>query len=391
MYQKMRQDLIRKLAVSIIFIFTNIIIWHKKDKKNAQNQNQNDGWLSDLIDIRLAGQFTSLLPDEELTSGVGLVTTDGMWGELTEDNEKYNKYKDEDIKILGFTDRKYISIAKHWYTRLSLLGYKEHYIVAHDEDTYNNLMSNDMRALPCFITDPDYAQPIKGLWQQIMAARLHFTMELLKNGTHVLITDVDNVYSRYVPMWGFLEEGYDVYHAYEMMYPLDQYNQFGFVVCSGHQFLRATPETIKFMDLVNKRCPFGKCDDQVTYNRVFHLDLDIQWDNDQNPNHPGAIRINTTHVENTGLLVESATGRSKVTNHTIKIWDRDFAWRLAGSSNEPGLHGAIPDFCPSANNWLGMPTKLDHLTGAGNRIQNKIAAFEIWDKMCRSKHFSIYS
>ena len=42
MYQKMRQDLIRKLAVSIIFIFTNIIIWHKKDKKNAQNQNQND-------------------------------------------------------------------------------------------------------------------------------------------------------------------------------------------------------------------------------------------------------------------------------------------------------------------------------------------------------------
>ena len=83
-YQKMRQDLIRKLAVSIIFIFTNIIIWHKKDKKNAQNQNQNDGWLSDLIDIRLAGQFTSLLADEELTSGVGLVTTDGMWGELTE-------------------------------------------------------------------------------------------------------------------------------------------------------------------------------------------------------------------------------------------------------------------------------------------------------------------
>ena len=92
------------------------------------------------------------------------------------------------------------------------------------------------------------------------------------------------------------------------------------------------------MDLMNKRCPFGKCDDQVTYNRVFHLDLDIQWDNDQNPNHPGAIRINTTHVENTGLLVESATGRSKVTNHTIKIWDRDFAWRLAGG---------IPEMCPS--------------------------------------------
>jgi len=59
----MRQDLIRKLAVSIIFMFVNIIIWHRKDKKNSQNHN-NDGWLSDLIDIRLAGQFTSLLADE---------------------------------------------------------------------------------------------------------------------------------------------------------------------------------------------------------------------------------------------------------------------------------------------------------------------------------------
>ncbi len=46
-----------------------------------------------------------------------------------------------------------------------------------------------------------------------MSARLHLTQELLKNGTHLLITDVDNVFSRYVPLTGFLEEGYDVYHG----------------------------------------------------------------------------------------------------------------------------------------------------------------------------------
>ena len=46
-----------------------------------------------------------------------------------------------------------------------------------------------------------------------MSARLHLTQELLKNGTHLLITDVDNVFSRYVPLSGFLEEGYDVYHG----------------------------------------------------------------------------------------------------------------------------------------------------------------------------------
>ena len=98
---------------------------------------------------------------------------------------------------------------------------------------------------------------------------------------------------------------------------------------SGHQFLKASPETLRFMDLIHKRCPYGKCDDQVTYNYAFHLDLKVEWDGIDNPNHAGALRINSTHVENTGLLVESVTGRSRVTNHTIKIWDRDFAWRVS--------------------------------------------------------------
>ena len=61
------------------------------------------------------------------------------------------------------------------------------------------------------------------------------------------------------------------------------------------------------------------------------------------PNHARALRINATgddgsspekqtnKAENNDLLVESATGRSRVTNHTIKIWDRDFAWRVSNS------------------------------------------------------------
>jgi hypothetical protein len=47
---------------------------------------------------------------------VGLVTTDGMWDEIVPD-----KYKDQEIKILGFTDRNYIPIARVWYTRMTML------------------------------------------------------------------------------------------------------------------------------------------------------------------------------------------------------------------------------------------------------------------------------
>ena len=69
----------------------------------------------------------------------------------------------------------------------------------------------------------------------------------------------------------------------------------------------------------------------MTYNKVFFLDLDIQWDGMETPNNKHALRVNIAEGENSNLLVESVTGRSNVTGHTIKIWDRDFAWRLAGA------------------------------------------------------------
>ena len=51
-----------------------------------------------------------------LSSGVGIATTDGAWG----DSGKH-KYDRQDIKILGFTDRNYLPIAKLWYSRLTFL------------------------------------------------------------------------------------------------------------------------------------------------------------------------------------------------------------------------------------------------------------------------------
>jgi hypothetical protein len=168
-----------------------------------------------------------------------------------------------------------------------------------------------------------------------MSSRLHFTMDMLRNGTHVLVTDIDNIFTRYVPLHGFLMEGYDVYHAYEMKFPLFLYNEFGFVICGGHSFFRSTPETLRFMDIVMKHCNKDKCNDQIVFNNVLLHELGMKWDGITDPNHPGALRLNSTGddaksmLEINNLLVESVTGRSFVTNHTIKIWDRDFAWRVS--------------------------------------------------------------
>ena len=112
--------LLRKLLIGFIFVITNILLL------NRSIGNQDSIIIGALPTIE---SFQSYLEDSTLTSGVGLVTKDGAWGEITNDN----KYKNQDIKILGFTDKFYTPVAKKWYTRLSLLGYTEHYVVAHDE------------------------------------------------------------------------------------------------------------------------------------------------------------------------------------------------------------------------------------------------------------------
>jgi hypothetical protein len=67
----------------------------------------------------------------------------------------------------------------------------------------------------------------------------------------------------------------------------------------------------------------------VIYNYVIFKQLNITWEGMASPNRTGALRVKSTVAENDNLLVESVTGRSLLTNHTIKIWDRDFAWRVS--------------------------------------------------------------
>ena len=202
-----------------------------------------------------------------------------------------------------------------------------------------------------------------------MAARVKLTHDLVKKGTHVLLADVDTIFSRYVNPLGFVKEGYDVYHAHEMRFPTDLYERFGLMVCGGHHFFVSTAATIRFLDYVAVECG-ERCNDQIVFNKVFwHLHL--EWDGGKLPTHPDAMRVSTEKDGvNGGLLVESSTGRSKITGHSFKIWDRDFATRLSDG---------IPESCPSKNNWVGMPSNNG---GKTDKIQGKLALFDVWDEYC---------
>ena len=152
----------RRLAHSaeVILIFTicfEILSLLKLDSLTQTNLEQKHN--SEIIDLPRVEEWSKKkLPSvqkriqnntQQLTSGVGLVTTDGQW-DISPDHNHH------DIKILGFANINYAPIAKVWYNRLTKLGYKEHYIGAYDKELYDDLISQNYRVLPCFIDNPDY-------------------------------------------------------------------------------------------------------------------------------------------------------------------------------------------------------------------------------------------
>jgi hypothetical protein len=321
---------------------------------------------------RLDGENSSKDESVLKISGVGVVTNDGIWPQST--------YTNEDIKIVAFADKHYVALAKVWYERLSSLGYTEHYIVCVDEKAHKKLSQENYRLIKKYIINPDYAHPVVGFGRQLYSLRLQFTLEMLQNGTHVLVTDVDTIFNRYVPLAGFLEERFDLMHMYEMKYPTNLFQENGFVVCAGHQFLRASPATIAYLrdEVLGDCIKENNCDDQVRYNVALHK-LRMLWSAD--PMGDERIKISSNVPENDGLLVEQLTGTATLgDNHdklSIKIWDRDFAWRL---SND------LPQKCPTKDtNWVAMPTKTDDLISDKrmNKVWKKIEMFRIWDDLCR--------
>ena len=278
------------------------------------------------------------------------------------------------MKIVGFTDIGYLPIARRWYSRLLQLGYTEQDIViaCNDEASYAALQKENNTSIEqCFIPNPDRKRMIKGFWRQLMMQRLKYTVDKLRSGVSLLVTDIDNVFMRHVPLMELWKEPYDVMHAYATYYPANVKAEMGFVVCSGHQWLRATNETIRFMELVIDECRHkDKCDDQIAYNGAIHHKAHIQWDKD--PTRKNVSRVVSGGYMN-GLLKETLTGRSNVTNHTVKVWDRDYATRWKGD----------PDFCPPLSNWVAMPFGMQSVDALKKgRTESKLLQMDAWIEMC---------
>lgn len=216
----------------------------------------------------------------------------------------------------------------------------------------------------------------------MFAHRWVYLLEQLKLGNHILLTDVDNIFTSYYDMNELEESEYDVYHALETKHPTDVFRHQGFVFCGGMAWFRSSPRTIRYIEEMVHRCGM-ECDDQVLLNQILAYDLGIQW------NRTGAEHLQvTTHTHDTnvtidglgnhfdrivGIVTKGFTGYSQAIGLKIKVWDRDFAYRGK----------ADPSICP-VHNWVSMPF-VTVITRA-ETMAAKERSFRVWDQHCPNEY-----
>ena len=173
--------------------------------------------------------------------------------------------------ILGFSDINYVPVAKLWYNRLSSLGYKNHFIMALDLSTYNELIKHSYR---CY----KIADTINGKFANIWKLRLEIPLSYLKKGKNVFVSDVDTYWNYYFNL-DELSQNFDAFHAYATTWPKSVWEKWGFTLCGGIAGYQANERTIKLLQELLDECLKlqDKCDDQKLLNEKYAFSYDLNW------------------------------------------------------------------------------------------------------------------
>jgi len=275
-----------------------------------------------------------------------------------------------EVKIVAFTSHDYSVVSKWWYKRMSDLGYNTHTLILIDEAAVNdfnaiNATGEEFYRFEVMLVDPGKRRKnfVRSLWY----SRILYCLNQLKAGQSLLLTDTDNVFSKYESLDQFYNSDYDAIFALEMKFPTYIFDKQEFVLCGGMTFLKSTNATIQMWERLLEVCDGGtkRCDDQVELNKL--LADDMIWDSQ-------AALLNKTKD---GLVQNGFVGKSKtVQDFSAKVWDRDFAWR-----------GPLDtDICPSNSNWVSMPMPPPQyavrMLEKGNLGEQKLARVSVWENFC---------
>ena len=286
--------------------------------------------------------------------------------------------------IVAFCNYHFRSVGLTWYRRMSALGYDNHLLVATDQPMVDFLASSQFQEnlrydkwihepMPKeFKTRPKSKQD-QAYLQLLMAVRWKYLVSHLENGVHVVLTDADNIFTRYLDVeeeFSKKDQFVDVYLAYATKFPRKAFGVQGFCVCSGMSWWRASPGAIRFARVMRDTCG-NMCDDQRELNNLLSISpkLNMTWQWTTEARQSLVTNETTNDPRFLGLPTRGISGYSTVTGHRVQIWDRDFAFRGP----------LLPDACP-VGNWVAMP-----IAEALNRQtawKAKVESFQQWDSHC---------
>lgn len=294
----------------------------------------------------------------------------------------FSELKEQSTVIVAFCNFNFRSIGIKWYHRMTRLGYSNHILVATDQQFADFLGQQPGFRYQVWLHVPlsdgnkaKYKQKRDHAYlESLMAVRWKFLLACLKEGIHVVLTDVDNIFSRYVSVEEKLmksDETIDVWHAYATKFPRKAFGRLGFVVCSGMSLWKASSGSIRFAQIMRDTCG-DMCDDQRTLNNLLTSEkLNMTWYWSEDATSSRITNQTTDDPRFLGLPTLGITGRSAVTGHMAKIWDRDFAYR-----------GMVqPVSCPKTN-WVSMP--ILEAKSRQSAWKTKLESFDIWDEHCPS-------
>jgi len=319
------------------------------------------------------------------------------------------------VKIVAFTSFDYLPVALWWYDRMTNLSYTSHTLVLIDNEAVEyfealnsspvklfDLTSNEDNSehqnqkpeieekqyrTETMIVDPGTRRKnkIRALWY----SRIFYCLEEVKAGRNLLLTDIDNVFSRYVDInkeFLLSPVQYDAIFSFEVKFPGYVYDAQGFVVCGGMTFLRATPQTVAVLEKLLVQCVGGeanRCDDQVEWNILLYNDMKWNTPVKKKQRKIFVAKKESSHSKSFSgdeLMQLGFNGRSKtIPEFHAKIWDRDFAWR--GEFHTP--------VCPGIENWVAMPMNVPYKYERQIKARskhthgyNKLARIIFWEAFC---------
>ena len=231
--------------------------------------------------------------------------------------------------IIAFTDERYLPVAKLWYNRLSSLGYQNHYLLALDIFSYEDLMKNNFR---CEKVSNSVADEVG--FSKIWKLRFQMPLLYLRTGKNVFISDVDTHWNFYFDLTQ-LPSQYDSFHSYATVFPRSIFKRWGFTLCGCFTGYRANSKTIQLLEKLLERCLEldKRCDDQVVLNEIFALTYELKW------------------VDNTAF--------SERYNYTISVFNRTFVARSK----------------INCDSWISMP-------GAKKKATLKLQQWQLYNNIC---------